>query len=212
MALVQTLDSASVVLTGGLSDIEGSVRLARGESARSLRVEAMGYAVAVEALSGPDVTVRLATQPLEVAGLIVEVESRSGLSQFSRRREAGRGLFLDPFDVHLKSKYGVREVFRDLDKVRRTDWSSRGPRIVSGLGRGCFSYRLNNLPVRVEWGRNPWETYPLDGVLPGDLMAVEIYRYFGEVPEELQHNAGIGGDMCGLIVIWTREGWGGGGD
>jgi hypothetical protein len=51
----------------------------------------------------------------------------------------------------------------------------------------------------------------MESLLPQDLMAVEIYRYFGEVPEGLRHNAAVGGKLCGLIVIWTREGWGPGG-
>ena len=34
-----------------------------------------------------------------------------------------------------------------------------------------------------------------------------VYRYFGEVPPELRHQAGIEDTPCGLVVIWTTVAW-----
>lgn len=206
---VQALDSAGSVLQTELTNLDGVAFLTPSPNLVAVKGSSFGYIDQSRALDAENLTIRLEAQPLELLGLTAEVEGRSGRLQFSRRRAAGEGIFLDPVDVHQKSRYGVTEVFRDLEdqKVRRTNWSWRGPSIVSGLGSGCFSYRLNNVQVRTDPGRNPWETYPLESLLPQDLMAVEIYRYFGEVPEGLRHNAA----GCGLIVIWTREGWGSGG-
>ncbi len=206
-ALVILLDATGAELGRRTSDIDGVVRWS-GVRAAVVRVVAVGYAPLEMPPTETEVIARLEVRPIELEGLVGRVDGTSGASQFSRRRSLGRGIFLDPVDVALKSRYGVREVFRDVEGVRRTEWSGGGPKIVSSLGGGCFGYRLNDLPVRVDSGRNAWETYPLDGILPNDLVAVEVYRYFGEVPEDLRHNAAIGGGLCGLIVLWTREGWG----
>lgn len=206
-ALVQLLDADGNVLDGVQTGADGVARVGRGEEGSMIRVQSLGFRSVDVPATDSVAVVRLAALPLELEGLNAEVEGRSGISQFSRRRARGAGIFLDPADVKLTARHDVRDVFRDLDKVRRTNWSFRGPKIVSGLGSGCFNYRLNNLPVRPGSGGNPWDAWPLETLRPRDVMAVEVYRYFGEVSEELRHNGAVGGGLCGLIVIWTREAW-----
>ncbi len=79
------------------------------------------------------------------------------------------------------------------------------PTIVTSLGTGCVRYRINNLRVRDA----SWNEWPLGSLLPQDVMAVEVYRYFGEVPEHMRKDAYPPEAIlpCGLVVIWTKEAW-----
>ena len=220
-ASVQLLDPEGLILTGALSSQSGYAVLQNQDLGSTIRVRAFGY----ETWTGPMTDrpiARLVPDALRVDSLVVEVDSRSGLSQYRRRSQEFTGIFMDPAEVYLKSKYGVIEVFRFLREegvrlfptgstreLRPREHNSPGGSlqgIRSNLGSGCLNVRLNNRPVR----RPRWDRYPLDGLLPKDIMAVEIYRHFGEVPPELRANAGIGITPCGLIVIWTTEAWSGG--
>lgn len=173
-------------------------------------VGALGFLEArVDLPDSGTVAVVLQARPIELDGLTAAVEGR-GRSAFSERRARGAGLFLDPADVQLKVKYHVTDAFRDLPGVRRSMGSSGLPELVSSLGPGCFMYRLDNTPLKgmEDLGGRAWRVFPLSMVTTENVMAIEVYRYFGEVPPELRHQAsGGGGRLCGLIIIWTTVAW-----
>jgi hypothetical protein len=63
-----------------------------------------------------------------------------------------------------------------------------------------------------------WESPLLDFLRGQDIVAVEYYRYLGEVPDELKDRAVVDVDLsgrawvspvkgCGLVVFWTEVGW-----
>ena len=97
------------------------------------------------------------------------------------------------------------------------------PRITSRLGRGCFNYMVDWVPVKLDsWNpsNNPWTSYQLEGLTTDDIQPVEIYHYPGEAPPEIRNHVnssrilftsnGINRqdrDLCGLVVIWTKAGW-----
>jgi hypothetical protein len=86
-------------------------------------------------------------------------------------------------------------------------------------------FMVNRVPVLPEpWVsiHQPWAGYQLAALDGQDVVAVEVYRSFNEVPPEfLRHthqmrsvaNEGSFGPMtedlvnCGMVVFWTREGW-----
>ena len=211
LAAVQSLTEGENVLETQSTSIDGVARLMSTSAVHSVKVMALGYVTVVVELDGSsDLEVSLRPQALELDSLTIEVERSGpipGRLEFSRRRRDNSGIFLDPFDVGIKSRYGVVELFRELEGIRRTRWGGSRimPTIVSNLGRGCLLYRLNNLRVK----NANWNRWPLSSLLPQDVMAVEIYRYFGEVPQELQKDAWPPNAMspCGLVLIWTKEAW-----
>lgn len=209
LAAVQSLRGGDALETQS-TNAEGIARLSYSDDAETVQVMALGYATVTVVWTGASISVGLPPQALELDSIAVSVEATRrfpGRLQFSARRDEHPGLFLDPFDIGIKSKYGVVEVFRELEGIRRTRWT--GPRnmptIVSSLGSGCIQYRLNNLPVR----NGNWNYWPLSSLLPQDVMAMEIYRFIGEVPSELRKDAWPpnASHPCGLVVIWTREAW-----
>ena len=210
LAAVQTTSVAGQVLETRSTSLDGVAILSALPDAHAVRVNALGYADAVIEIDGvTELDVLLEPVPIRIDSLAVIVESTRSLPgrlQFTQRRSDHRGIFLDPFDVGIKSKYGVVEVFRELEGIRRVGWGGSRimPRIVSNLGSGCFNYRINNQRVR----NGSWNQWPLSSLLPKDVMAVEIYRYMGEVPQELLRDASPPtGRSCGLILIWTKEAW-----
>lgn len=211
LAAVQSMTEGGNVFQTQSTNTDGVARLVSAPAVRFVKVMALGYATVVVEFDGaPDLEVRLQPRALEIDSLTVVVERSGpipGRLEFSRRREDHSGIFLDPFDVGLKSKYGVVEVFRELEGIRRTGWSGSRmmPRIVSNLGAGCLLYRINNRRVK----NANWNSWPLSSLLPQDVMAIEIYRYFGEVPPELRKDAWPPDALhpCGLVLIWTTGAW-----
>jgi hypothetical protein len=209
---------ASVVFSGAdgralvnrLTNDDGITRVEDVLGATHLTIEALGYqAVSIALPSDRDVRIRLHAAPIDLDSLRVTVRSsNNGRTQFSLRRQQGDGIFLDPLDVSQKIKHRVSDIFYEMPGVRRSFSTSDGePKLIPSLGRGCLNFRVDNQPVRLRTGQTPWANWPLSSVLPSDVMAVEVYRFFGEVPLELRHEAAIGGGPCGLVVIWTKVGW-----
>ena len=163
--------------------------------------------------------------PVELAGLVVEVVGNRGRDAFSRRRDEGRGVFLDPGDLALRDPQDLIDLFRDLEGVRVV-WSTMRhdsgemkptPTVRAGANN-CMAYMLDKLAVRLLPGdnRSPLTVFPLSTLQASDIMAVEIYRSLGEAPEEIRNSAfrgvwGRGGSYeefsCGVTVFRTKPRW-----
>jgi hypothetical protein len=190
-----------------------------------LEAQRLGYALTesqpVEVETGLTLTVefRILPDAILMQPLLVTARSDQGRSIFERRRtEWGRGVFLTPEMVDsINPRHHPAEVFRGRDDM----WLSWGtarlesgtwgtvPRMKTYLGSGCIDYMVDRVPVRTLMGDpGGWSSYPLDGLLPQDIVAVELYRYVGEAPPEIRRFA-MQRDfaMCGLVVLWTHAGW-----
>lgn len=191
-----------------------------------LEARRLGYALTesqlVEVETGLTLTVefRILPDAILMAPLLVTARSDQGRSIFERRRrEWGRGVFMTPAMVDsINPRNHPAEVFRGRDDMFLS-WATAPvasghhsliPRMRTFKGWGCLEYMVDKVPVR----RRPldpaplWATYPLDGLRPDDIVAVELYRYAGEAPPELRRFATRRDTaMCGLVVFWTRAGW-----
>lgn len=209
--LVRMLDATGVEVGQVVGTATGIVELEAPAVATTLAIEALSFIsrrIEVPDSVGPT-TVRLEPIPIPLDSILVDGRQRTGRSEFSTRRAAGSGLFLDPADVQLKVEYHMTDAFRDLPGVRRSIVGASGlPRLISSLGSGCFAVRLDNIPLRTSADSGGvWDEWPLNLVTTENVMAMEVYRYFGEVPPELRHQATVGDRMCGLIIIWTTVAW-----
>lgn len=143
----------------------------------------------------------------------------------------GRGVFFTPEMVDsLRPRTHVGEIFSHDDDTRvRWGWGvyedlSTGPipSVRTYRSReGCVKYIVDRTIVIRPFtrGGSVWGVAPLSKVTPENLMAVEFYRSWAEVPEDFRDALRIRNGQeaaalmdinrarCGIAVLWTREGW-----
>lgn len=207
---VEALGRGDDVLGRYLGSAAGVLEVALPEGVQAIRVSALGFSPRVVLPPDTDeIEIALETRPIALDSIVVTADA-NGRAQFSARRERGSGVFLDPVDIQTKIEYRVTDAFYDVPKLRMSFGNSGNgfPNLVSQLGPGCLVYRLDHMVLRdLPQGSRAWTTWPLSMVTTENVMAIEIYRYFGEVPPELRHEAGIYDVPCGLVVIWTTVAW-----
>lgn len=208
--VIEALGNGEDVLGSYQASAEGVLEVDLPVGTKAIRVTALGFSPKVILPPGSsEVQIELVTRPIPLDSLVVTAAS-NGRGEFSARRARGAGVFLDPVDIQTRIEYRVTDVFYEVPKIRMSYAGSPSgfPAVISQLGPGCFVYRLDNMVLRdLPLGARAWTTWPLSMVTTENVMAMEIYRYFGEVPPELRHEAGIYDMPCGLIVIWTTVAW-----
>ena len=152
-----------------------------------------------------------------------------GRDGFARRKELGEGVFLTRSDLNEKDQ---RDFATLLTGVEGIVVEGRG-KVVSTQGWRCLYFMVNKVPVSsVPNGVPGSTTYPtLEDLVPTghDVMAIEVYRQFKEVPPEFKLDAWPGSagratpravptrgmqagrqsadTPCGLVSVWTRAAW-----
>lgn len=174
------------------------------------------------------IAVRLATQRITAKPNI-----EWGRDGFMRRKELGQGgLFLTRTDF---AESDQSYFYTMLIKVPGLQVTGDGS-IRSLEGWRCLKYMVNGIPVKSIPRSVPGEnTFPtLEDLLPTghDVMGVEVYREFKEVPPEYRTiawtddgtgprstgivgvtdgarhtTAGQASTSCGLLAVWTRAAW-----
>jgi carboxypeptidase family protein len=166
-------------------------------------------------------TIRLATERI-TAKRSLEL----GRDGFFRRKELGKGVFLARTDLADKDQRDFSFLMRGIDGIR----VEATGRILSTEGWRCLYFMVNKVPVSSVPGSVPGSTmWPtLEDLVPTghDVMAIEVYREFSEVPAEFRLDAWPGAKPgqravpntasigrrgaegpCGLVSIWTRAAW-----
>lgn len=160
----------------------------------------------------------MGVRAIPVAPLYVTARSSLGRSRFYRHMEEwGEGVFITPEMVDSIDPIHPVDVLRGQEQT----WLSWRfgerrpvPDIRTYLGHGCVAFMVNGVQVR-RWAGNgggvagaaAFEDSALETLEGRDIVAVEYYRYMGEVPPELRRYADIRDVQCGLVVYWTAEGW-----
>ena len=185
----------------------------------------------VEVYDTLDVEFRIAQQAVMLSPLVVSVGLPSGRELFEKRVETEDGFFFTPEMVDsLRPETYASEIFRHAERTvmhtwRRVRGEDGNHRVVTGfrttLGReGCLHWIVDHTPVPEPfWASSVWGVPPLMDLQPEDLVAIEMYRAWHEVPEDFREGIRIrtvreGQAMtrinrkeCGIVIIWTRDGW-----
>ena len=186
---------------------------------------------AVEALDTTDVEFRISDQALTLAPISVSVGGPSAPEIFEARMATEEGVFFSPQMVDsLRPSTHIGEIFKHADGARvRWRWGITDdlqtgpiPSLETYRGYGCIHYIVDRTVVpKPMFGSSPWGVAPLSRVTPEELMAVELYRSWSEVPEDFRSAlrirngqeaaalVDINRKVCGVAVIWTRSGWSG---
>jgi hypothetical protein len=186
---------------------------------------------------------RILPDAVLLSPLLVTARSNRGRDTFYRRMENwDRGIFITPAMVDSIQPRHPAEVLRKQPKIwlswgwGRDPWSGHSgpvPNIRTFMGMtGCVSYMIDGRPVRrPRFAQGPmWLDWPLSTLTGEEIVAVEVYRHIGEVPDEIRNAADevfngqtapdvpsiTGGkrvqqdflsETCGIINFWTRVGW-----
>lgn len=212
-ALVRVETDSGVVARAGFSDERGAVRLPLREGGRFvLRAERSGYETArVVLVVGADgetaAALRMRANPLAMDTVRVVAPNRRevGRQTFERRRMTGRGVYLDSAFVAASPGNWPADLLRLVPgiEVRAVHGPTGMRRASTRMGGRCLNALVNGLPYYGGWPR--WVSLE-ETLRRSDVVAVEVYRVYEEVPRELQRFARAGG-ACGLIVYWTEDGW-----
>ena len=201
-------------LSTSISDPDGWFSFTLPDSGTyRLDAERLGYAQAqsegvfVGRSDTITVELRMSTAPVTLAPLIVTAGRGRGSSQFFERMQGwGKGIFMTPAMIDSINPQHPADVLRGQDQTWLSWQQGRWtlvPRIKTFLGLGCVSYVLDGRRIDERLWGPAWTESPLSWITGQDVIAVEFYRYIGEVPPELRRFAG----MCGLLVFWTSVGW-----
>lgn len=177
-----------------------------------------------------EVEFRIPREPVALVPLVVRTRPGSGEETFRLRRDGwGRGVFLDADDLAALDMRRAVDFFDGVDGTVVT-WRFGAdeaaiprplPRVRSFTGNSCFHYLVDDAPMRIGDGGNPWGRYPLAGLKPEQIRAVEVYPSPVDVPPEIHRwtnrivtgragdlSSGVGDRwLCGVVVIWTGAGW-----
>ena len=186
---------------GGLTDAEGRVVFREVRSGRwRVSVNHIGYGereatVAVEA--GADREIRLQATPraVEVAPLRVTITGRSGyLSEvgFYERRALGEGHFLTEEAISARRPRNLGDLL-----------SSSGGAFFRDVSAPCRAVYLDGVPLYTPpTYRRP--RYPILGLFPFQVEAVEVYRH-GEYPPGYGNYMADLQPGCTVVLLWRER-------
>jgi len=186
----------------------------------SLTVQHIGYGTLSDTLTllghaTVDVTVRLATDPVEVEPITVTVEQvrdrRLEVKGFYERQRwgeaAGIGRYFTREDIERRNPRLMTQMIADLPGVRLDCSGSSLSRTcdvkaVRASGFSCHRMSVFVDGIRAIDGDRPPGHNKLDNfVLPIEVGAVEVYAGAASLPAEF----GGSGSHCGVVAIWTRS-------
>jgi len=177
-----------------------------------LEVEMMGYATQREGVRvvggrAQDITVRLSTQPVELAPILVTVRPRTWFIDrrgLEDRIALGMGYILLREDIEERSAQVLGELMRDIPgvRVRAGGGGLRRQYVVQMRGSANLANDACQPVVWVDGVKWGTDGSAFTEVMAFEIEAVEVFRGAAEVPGEY-----AGGDSrCGVVVVWTRRG------
>lgn len=217
-AMVRVLAPDGVLSGAAFTDASGTaVVRVRGMGTYRVAVERSGYRPAsvedVAVARGATVVVplRMAILPLSMDTVVVVAQSPNerGRGGFERRRAMGRGVFLD--SAYIAQRYqGARwptDYLQGVPGIRLDRSGPRGePRPQSLRGWRCMVLMLDGRPLELTLFDGHRRTIQ-QIIRPSDVVAMEVYREYDEVPPEFRKYAVQGPYNCGAYMYWTRVRW-----
>lgn len=207
----EPVNAARVRLVGAgreaTTDESGRFRLAEVEpGAHLLEVRHLSYETVSDSIAVPGadefvVEIRVAPDAIEIAPLVVEGRSAKLASVgFYERRETGLGAFVSREDLRERPVFELSDYMARMPGVRRVrQWDGTSRLQLRGrntIMSDCRTqYILDGVPAEMV-------AAGIDEVSPEAVAGIEIYRGASEVPPRFA----VGRAMCGVIVIWTRDG------
>ncbi|HVH13224.1 MAG TPA: carboxypeptidase-like regulatory domain-containing protein [Longimicrobium sp.] len=213
-ALVRLESETGRLVQAGFTDARGAVRLQHRDPGRYvLSAERSGYDRTQATLllridADTPVSLRMPASPLTLDTLRVATEATGpevGAETFRRRRSSGRGIYLDSAYVAQRNAVWPGDFLQSVPGIEVRVTSGRGGyrRPTTRMGGRCLTTLVNGLPYYGGWPRFMTLEQTMHA---SNVVAVEVYRVYEDVPAELRRYA-RGMRSCGLVVYWTEDGW-----
>ncbi len=186
-----------------------TVRLAKGGRSEVM-VRLVGYrqyvdTVRVPAFGAERITIRLERLPPRLAARIITDRrecAEFALSGFECRRDSGIGYFRDAGELRAMRPRHWADMLDGFPGLRR-DTRFNLTRVAPMPSRCLREIYNGSLPL---WLADE-ERRPDDYWIPNDVVAIEYYPEYRQVPPQYQRYAWwppLMGQPCGLIVYWVR--------
>lgn len=192
----------------------------------ALVVRRLGYQPVVRVVDiadGDTLRVSILLEPAAPSLDTVTVTARrmsSRMAEFEARRAKGEGQFMTAEEIHKRNSVRVTELIRTFRSVsvRPTDGPGGQYRYLAVSGRNPITMPRKGVgsPLRDSIFSTPcYMRVFVDGVpmptpfdldllpSPLELAGIEVYASPATVPLEFKVSAGT---ICGVILVWTREG------
>lgn len=239
--LVEAL-SLGRVIAQTMTDANGAYALQLPAPARVvIRATRLGYSAytsdAIDLTVNAAITRNIAMKPAAIAAdsILVRADGsfERGTDAFRRRCGLGLGVCLAPGAIMQRNARRVTDLFRGVEGLALRGGPT-DPVIATMQGYGCLVIfvdhhvypvamydRTRSLTGSILSGNpalgNAQSTggAGLNGMDPGTITGVEIYRGFHEVPKELLRTqraqqiwpASSKSGPCGVAIVWTRTSW-----
>ena len=229
-ANVSLIDEKGAAAATAVTDSAGSFVIRPPRPAKYwVRAQRLGYvtllslAIEFTGSTTPDVTIRLQPRGIPLDTLRVRAERGEleiGRSQFARRCGSTEAICLTQARIKATGAVWPTDVFNAIPGMAVID-NGRTRTVRSFEGWGCFVIFLNHQtrPLQSARGGTPAVMH-MDELVLADIVAIEIYKSFREVPLELRESMlmpeiwpvdlslrrpQIG--ACGVARVWTKAAW-----
>ena len=221
---VLVMNPDSTIRAGAITDRDGHFTLRTTPGTFLLRVQRVGYnptaSVPLELARADTLSfeIALTVRPTLLDELTVTAEPRAPRdpSGFFARQTQYTGRFMGPYDVERRRVTSPSDLLHDIPgfQVNRRGGGNRV--LMSGRNRWCSpTVYVDGLLAHRGTATEHWvEPREDDGIVLETLVnanairAMEAYQSGVTAPVRFRPVGPIGGGDCGVLVFWTRVGFG----
>jgi hypothetical protein len=141
------------------------------------------------------------TFAIDTVEVIARSRDETGRQAFERRRRMNDGVFLDSAYLAARRTPSLNDFLVGVPGF--TTWAGRSGREPRpNRGWRCMVTLLDGDPPQEDSDRQINRM-----IYTRDVIAMEVYREYAEVPPEFREHARRGIYPCGVLLYWTRVGW-----
>jgi Carboxypeptidase regulatory-like domain len=223
-ASVFVVNSDESIRTGAVTDRDGRFHFRTSPGTFHLRVQRVGYAttgsIPLELGRGDTLSfdVQLVLRPARLDSLTITATSAGPRdpSGFFRRQTDRAGRFLGPYEVDRRRPVSPADLLHDIPCFQVTPRMGGYRVMMTGRNRRCeptvyvdglLAYRGTQTDHRAPPGDD--DGVVLDALVNANsICAMEAYQSGATAPVRFRPVGPIGGGDCGVLVFWTRLGFG----
>jgi hypothetical protein len=213
-----SVDVAGAAAASARTDADGRFTLvlpagAEPAAVHALAVRAVGFEATALRVDGTTASVSVALAPAapELERVLTRAAASLDLTGFEARRTSGNGgRFITAAEIEQQNPGKLSQVLKNVPGIVLTRDFSAGPiptdKVTSHRSQGSSPVRPQGCQVNVfvdgAYVSDAIGPGGLDAaVLPRDILGIEVYQGFANVPPQFQRTT----SGCGTVLIWTKR-------